>query len=137
MAEPSVPFHKSLSGRMLVVGVVPTAAILLGIIFYTANEMAEALRAENERNMTILADRVAAEIERGNTRAVLAVEVMASAQENGMFGDRAASVEYARQVLEKYPEFTGAYFGYEPDADGADAEPLEAAHADLLAPALG
>jgi signal transduction histidine kinase/DNA-binding response OmpR family regulator len=137
MAEPSVPFHKSLSGRMLVVGVVPTAAILLGIIFYTANEMAEALRAENERNMTILADRVAAEIERGNTRAVLAVEVMASAQENGMFGDRAASVEYARQVLEKYPEFTGAYFGYEPDADGADAEPLEAAHADLLSPALG
>jgi len=137
MTGSSVPFYKSLSGRMLVVGVLPTAAILLGIIFFTANEMAETLRAENERNMKILADRVAAEIERGNTRAVLAVEVMAGAQQNGMFGDRAASVEYARQVLERYPEFTGAYFGYEPDADGADSADRGAARAAVLAPALG
>jgi signal transduction histidine kinase/DNA-binding response OmpR family regulator len=70
--------------------------------------------------MQTLADRVAAEIERGNTRAVLTAQIMAFAQENGMFGDRVASTDYARQVLESHPELTGAYFGYEPGADGQD-----------------
>jgi hypothetical protein len=60
-----VPFHRSLSGRMLLFGVFPTAAILLGIIAWLAASMLRELRAENEHDMQILADRVAAEIERG------------------------------------------------------------------------
>ncbi len=106
---------------MLLLAVLPTATVLLGIIFYVSLVMYQALREENERAMQILADRVAAEIERGNTRAVLAAQVMAIAQENGLFGDRVGSVEYARRVLTQYPEFTGAYIGYEPDADRQDA----------------
>ncbi len=121
VAEARIPFYRSLSGRMLLFAVLPTAAVLLGIIFYVSLVMYQALREENEGAMQILADRVAVEIEQGNTRAVLAAQVMAIAQENGLFGDRVGSVEYARRVLAQYPEFTGAYIGYEPDADRQDA----------------
>ena len=105
---------------MLLLAVLPTAVVLLGIILYASIVMYQALREENERSMQILADRVAVEIERGNTRAVLAAQVMAIAQEKGLFGDRVGSVEYARRVLAQYPEFTAAYIGYEPDADHQD-----------------
>ena len=46
---------------------------------------------------------------------------MAEAQVAGMFGDRKASLEMARLVLQNSPEFTGCYFGYEPNADQQDA----------------
>jgi signal transduction histidine kinase/DNA-binding response OmpR family regulator len=119
-----IRFHQSLSGRMLIFGVLPTAAILLGLIVYVSATMYAALRTQNEEAMRNLAERVAGEIERGNTRAVLAAQVMAHAQEHGLFGDRPRSVQYARRILEQFPEFTGAYFGYEPEADGADAASL-------------
>ena len=114
-------FRHSLGGRMLLFGVFPTAAILLGIILWLADTMVSELRIENEHEMQLLADLVATEIDRGNTRAVLVAQVMAFAQSNGMFADRSSSVEYARQVLANFPELTGSYFGYEPDADAQDA----------------
>jgi signal transduction histidine kinase/CheY-like chemotaxis protein/HAMP domain-containing protein len=46
--------------------------------------------------------------------------VMAMAQEHGLFGSREDTSQYARRVLEFYPEFTGAYFGYEANADQDD-----------------
>ena len=65
-----------------------------------------------------MADKVALEVERGNQLTILAAEIMALAQEEGLFGDRQASIDMARRVLATYPEITAAYFGYEPDADG-------------------
>jgi methyl-accepting chemotaxis protein len=59
-------------------------------------------------------------VDRGNARAVLTAEIMAQAQEHGLFGQRCESSEFARQVLEDFPEFTGACFGYETNADGQD-----------------
>ena len=61
-------------------------------------------------------------IDRANHTAVDVARVMGLAQESGMFGDRARSLAFARAVLESFPEFTGAYFGYEPNADQRDAE---------------
>ena len=122
-----VPLRKSLSGRMLLFGVLPTVAVLLGLIVWLASAMYSALRVENEQAMALLADSVAAEIERGNTRAVLMAEVMAFAQQNGLFGDRAASTAYARRMLAEYTELTGAYFGYEPDAETISAIAAEEA----------
>jgi signal transduction histidine kinase/DNA-binding response OmpR family regulator len=114
-------FRHSLGGRMLVFGVLPTALILLGINAWLASTMISELRSENEHEMQLLADGVATEIDHGNTRAVLVAQVMAFAQSNGMFADRSSSVEYARQVLASFPELTGAYFGYEPNADSQDS----------------
>jgi len=74
--------------------------------------------------------RVAAEIEARNLEAVTVAKTMAEAQENGLFGKRPESAAYARQVLQDSPQFTGAYFGYEPNADQADAEYKKTAGAD-------
>ena len=49
-----------------------------------------------------------------------------------MFGDRDASIEYARRVLENTPTITGAYFGYEPNADQADQESLGKVRAEAM-----
>ena len=70
---------------MLLFGVLPTAAILVGIIVWLVLSLAGELRAANQNDMRMLATRVAAEIERGNTRAVLVAQVMAHAQQNGLF----------------------------------------------------
>ena len=120
MTKDTVPFHRSITGRMLLLGVVPSASILLGILIYVIAGMYGSLRLVNEKNMRVLADGVATDINIGNTRAILAVKVMALAQQEGLFGRRIESIQYAKSVLKKFPEFTGAYFGYEPNADGKD-----------------
>ena len=116
-----LPFFRTLGGRMLLFGILPTGALLTAVVLLTTMRMSDHLRTENEGSLRLLADRVAAEIERGNTRAVLAAQVMAEAQVHGLFGQREASSEFARRLLEGFPEFTGSYFGYEPGADGQDA----------------
>ncbi len=102
-------------------GVIPAGAILTAIVLFTTWTMFRSVRHHSETSLKKLTSEVAAEIERGNTRAVLTAQVMAWAQVSGMFGNREESSEYARLVLKNSPEFTGAYFGYEPNADGEDS----------------
>jgi methyl-accepting chemotaxis protein len=84
------------------------------------------VRGEAESLLQNLAKQVATEIERNNSQAVQAAHLMALAQESGgLFGNRLESIELARRVLKESPEFTGAYFGYEPNADGNDADYLK------------
>lgn len=116
-----IPFHKSLRGRLLLFVVAPTVMVMASVIIITASKTFDAVREQTESAMRHLADQVALEVERGNTRAVMAVEMMTLAQEEGMFGDRTTSANFARSVLEHYDEFTGSYFGYEPGADTDDA----------------
>ncbi|MCP4118583.1 MAG: response regulator [Desulfobacteraceae bacterium] len=65
-------------------------------------------------------EEVAGQIENANRIAVTVPMIMAMAQENGLFGNRGASTRFAREVLIRNPGFTGAYFGYEPNADRDD-----------------
>ncbi|MHC4992595.1 MAG: cache domain-containing protein, partial [Planctomycetota bacterium] len=131
-----MPFLNSLAGRMLLFGIIPTGLVLSAVAIITAVQMAGELRATREETLRVLADRVATEIERGNTRAVLAAELMAEAQVQGMFGDREQSSAFARQILADYPELTGAYFGYESNADGADAAHVGSDAATRIGPAF-
>ena len=107
--------------QLTVFGIVPVILLVAGLVGYSSFVTFDREQGSAETNLQNLAERVALEIERSNTRAVLAARVMAYAQVNGMFGRREESVAYARQVLETMPEFTGAYFGYEPNADQNDA----------------
>ena len=107
---------------MLLFGIVPAGLVLTTLVIVTAWRMFASARSASEAALRLLADRVAAEIERGNTRAVLASKMLVFAQMDGLFGQRAASLAYARRVLEQFPEFTGSYFAYEPNADGHDRE---------------
>ena len=128
----SFSFHKSIRGRLLLFGVLPTIIMLGAIVVYNALNLYSQARTDNEQLLQGLAVELAQEIEGTNNRAVMAAQVMALAQESGLFGKRAESSAYASQVLAFYPEFTGAYFGYEPNADGDDETYLHADTAALM-----
>lgn len=118
---------------MLFLGILPTAVIFLAVVLLNFQRMQTLLLDLSEE---ILAERtqvIATEIDRGTLEAVTAARTMATAAEHGLFGRRRESLDLARSVLEGNPQFTGAYFGYEPNADGQDAE----AAATLPAEALG
>jgi len=136
MSRSKVPFLNSLAGRMLIFGIIPTGLLMSGMVIFTAKDISADLRAEREHTLTVLAERVAAEVDRENMQAVLTARIMANAQVNGMFGKRERSSIFARDVLLQHPEFTAAYFGYEPNADGQDAEYVGSARAETVGPAF-
>lgn len=70
--------------------------------------------------------KAALQIEKGNAESVAVARSMALAQQNGLFGKRRETITYLREILEEFPEFIGASCGYEPNADGRDAEYLAA-----------
>ena len=124
MTRNHVPFHRSITGRMLFLGVVPSVSILLSILIYVIADEYGSLRSLNEKNMRGLVDKVATDIDIGNTRAILAVKVMALTQQDGLFGRRTESIQYAKSIVKTFPEFTAAYFGYEPNADDQDKKAI-------------
>lgn len=114
-------FIRTLKGRLLLsLGLTSIAMLLIvGLIFY---QVVKRSLVENAEKLIISNIReVAGQIENANRIAVTVPMLMAMAQENGLFGNRRASTRYAREVLLGNPEFTGAYFGYEPNADQGDA----------------
>jgi hypothetical protein len=66
----------------------------------------------------------ALKVEQSTVEAITVAKTMAIAQETGLFGKRTESSHYAKKILEEYPQFTGSYFGYEPNADQDDQEYL-------------
>ncbi|MDA1201754.1 MAG: methyl-accepting chemotaxis protein [Planctomycetota bacterium] len=107
--------------RMLLLVVLPAVLILAAVLLANYLRMRSVLLAFGEE---ILADRVAtvaADIDRGTAEAVATARVMAIAAENGLLGRRLDSLRFTRGVLERFPQFCGAYFGLEPEADGLDA----------------
>ena len=62
----------------------------------------------------------ALKVETSNVEAITVAKTMAIAQETGLFGKRKESRHYAKKILEEYPQFTGSYFAYEPNADQDD-----------------
>ncbi len=73
-----------------------------------------------EKTMKYNTEVVALKIDGTNLESITIPKTMALAQENGLFGNRKKSTEYAKSILEKNPQFTGAYFAYEPNADQDD-----------------
>ncbi|MCU7958691.1 MAG: HAMP domain-containing protein [gamma proteobacterium symbiont of Bathyaustriella thionipta] len=118
--ETRIPFHASVRGRLLLFGVLPMVIVLIGVGIHTALGMYQLARKDNEKIIRNIAVRVAGEVELANTRAVMAAQIMALSQQNGLFGKRYESSQLARAILLQFPEFTGSYFGYEPNADQDD-----------------
>ncbi len=102
--------------------------VIFGVQQYTN------LQASIAREVNLITREIAQLLDSDNEVSSTIPKIMALAQEAGMFGDREASAEYARRVLELHPNLTGAYFGYERDADGKDAayaERMQGENADL------
>ncbi|MFT5716535.1 MAG: methyl-accepting chemotaxis protein [Oleiphilaceae bacterium] len=115
-----ISFFQSLKGRILLNLILPTVTITALIVIINAANSFSAARNNAEQILKLSVDNVALEIERRNANAIRTAKLMALAQESALFGNRIKSTEYARQILSEHPEFTGAYFGYEPNADGND-----------------
>jgi len=120
-----IPFRNSLSGRLLLVGILPAGLLLVAVLTWNAFERFRMLELEAEDELLREALVTAADIEHSNVDAVRTARLVAAAQESGLFGDRARTIEILRGVLAASPGLTGVYVGYEPDADGNDAESVE------------
>ena len=132
---PSLP-ALGLRARLLVLAILPAAAILAAVLGLTFLRMRTLLL---DFGQEILRDRVrsiAADIDRETAEAVTTARVMAIAAENGMLDDRLQSLRFTRDVLDSMPQFVASYFGYEPDADGLDAAAARAVDASAVPAAI-
>ncbi|WP_269540680.1 methyl-accepting chemotaxis protein [Cerasicoccus fimbriatus] len=121
---------RSIRLQIMVCVALPVVATI-GLIFYLMlSEFYKQLEEGALKNINLTTERAAEEIDKTNLETVTFPKTMAMAQKNGMFGQRENSIRYAQEILQAHPQLTGAYFGYEPNADGEDATFLEVASAD-------
>ena len=119
--QPRIGITGSLAGRLVLLGVVPAFLLMAVVLAWNAFDRFESMERLAEDELLREALVVAADVERSNEQAVGIARLIAIGQEGGLFGDRARTVETLRRILAGTPEITGAYVGYEPDADGKDA----------------
>jgi methyl-accepting chemotaxis protein WspA len=126
MPEETKPSERGLSirAKILLFGLVPTMLLLTLIVSIELYSYYHELHEANQELIQRETYLIASEIERANHEAVTMVQGMALAQQSGMFGRRRESIEYARTVLLNNAHYTGAYIGYEPNADGQDQAAL-------------
>lgn len=122
MKKNNISFLASLQGRILLLLVAPTILIICSIVTITSVNSFSSAKVEAEHAIEQAATLTALEIERRNANAIRTAKMMALAQEEGMFGNRVMSSEFAHRVLSEHPEYTGAYFGYDINADQQDAQ---------------
>ncbi len=122
VALASIARAKSFAVLILLRGFVPCLVIFIAIVGYFSYEMYTSRLADTTRWLQSHSNEIALTVERQNDNAVSVAQTMALAQISGLFGDREKSSEYARKILEDFPQFTGTSFGYEPMADGLDSK---------------
>ena len=113
--------HGNLRQKILLAVGLPITALLVLVVAVLGASLYRNLHAAGLSRIATETRSAATRIDNWNLETVTVPRIMAAAQENGLFGQRQASLAYARRILESYPQFTGAYFGYEPNADGKDA----------------
>ena len=112
--------------RLFLLGILPSLLIIAAVIVANVLQSKAVLLALSREMVLDRARVIATEIDRGTLEAVTAAKVMALAAQNGLLGRRLDSLRLTRDVLEEFPRFIGAYYGYEPDADGLDAAAMTA-----------
>jgi signal transduction histidine kinase/CheY-like chemotaxis protein len=115
---------KTLKGRLLFSFIVTSVFFLLIVVGIFYHVMKDHLVENVEKMIKFNTETVALKIEEINLEAITIPKTMALAQENGLWGHRKESTRYAREILKNNPQFTGSYFGYEPNADQNDREYL-------------
>jgi len=123
----SVLAFKSLRAQIIICVALPVVATLGLILFFLLSEFYEQLKAGALANIQLTTAKAAEEIDKANLESITIPKTMAIAQQNGLFGNRVESIRFAEEVLALHPQLTGAYFGYEPNADGQDGVFLESA----------
>ncbi|MBW1783325.1 MAG: methyl-accepting chemotaxis protein [Deltaproteobacteria bacterium] len=117
----------TIKGRLIFYFGITVTLVVLLIVAVFSQSMYHSLITENEQLIKAHTREIANKIEEQNLEAVSVAKAMALAQKSGLFGNRPASIRYARNILLHHPRFTGSYFGYEPNADQNDKAFLEKA----------
>ncbi len=117
-------FRDGLLGRTVIFGIVPTALVLAGAIVVGAFNRYESLIEQAESTLLQHATETALLLDRGGHDAIEMARSVAVSQAAGMFGMRRLTTEVLRQLTEANPWALSVYVGYEPNADGKDAESL-------------
>ncbi|MBN7818759.1 methyl-accepting chemotaxis protein [Bowmanella yangjiangensis] len=125
MASSSMPFKDSIRGQLIMFLVLPVLVIIVSLISLNAYNTFENAALQAESSLVSDVKSTALLIEQANQKALQTAKIMALAQQEGLFGRRLESSQYARQVLATSPELNGAYFGYEPNADGQDSQTIQ------------
>jgi len=120
-ASPQTGLKLGIRSKILLFGGLPTLLVLLAVILVAIGNMYWGLLEVTKDNIETELRSTASRIDRSNLESSIVPQVMSIAQEAGMFGKREESLNFAEQILKDFPSFTGAYFGYEPNADLADA----------------
>ena len=100
------------AGAPVLVTMIVTSGFLLYVLHQTRTHDQEAYLQE------VVAG-AASVIDRANHQAIQAAELIAIAQESGMYGDTETSLAFTRSVLANNEYFTGAYVAYEPHEQGS------------------
>lgn len=130
----AIPFHRSVLGRVMMLGVLPAALVVVAVVVLNSVRAWSDLRGELERDLRSATELVVEEVELLNRKHVELVRLVALAQESGQFGRRAETLDYLERILRANPRVYAAYVAYEPNADGQDAL---GAQAGVPAEALG
>ncbi len=135
MAAQKSAFHRTLLGRSMLFGVLPSVVVLVmafGTNGYRAwTRSSEALDGDLRHAVELIVQKIDAL----NQRNVRLAQVMATAQESGQFGRRAESLRWMEKIMRDNPHAYGAGIAYEPDADGNDAAgAVEGVPANALGP---
>ena len=127
-----LPGHHSgnLRRKILLAVGIPITALLVLVVATLGASLYRNLHAAGVSRIVTETRAAANRIDGWNLETITVPRIMAAAQENGLFGQRQASLAYARRILDDYPQFTGAYIGYERNADGQDAAFLRQAAGD-------
>ncbi|MFO0872529.1 MAG: methyl-accepting chemotaxis protein [Phycisphaerales bacterium] len=120
------PPLKSISGRLLLLGVIPAMLAIAAVVFLSALDAYRQLRDAEERTLLAEADGAAGELSIRNERWNNVTQMIAIAQANGHFGQRARTSGFLHSIAEGFPLIAGAWTVYEPNADGNDAKSLAA-----------
>ncbi|MFM1868534.1 MAG: hypothetical protein RL591_1942 [Planctomycetota bacterium] len=115
-------FHRSLLGRSMLFGVLPAALVVAVVVILNGVRAWTNLSGSLERDLLKATELVAKEIDIRNERTVRLVKLMALTQESGQFGRRAETLAFLERIIRESPDIYAAYIGYEPNADGQDAE---------------
>ena len=98
-----------LRAKIMCFGVLPVFVVLLLVTALVLSSLYRNLQRVGETQIRQELREAALRLERANTRAVIVPQVMALAQENGLFGKRRNSVALARAVLEAFPKIGRAH----------------------------
>lgn len=124
MSKPS--FTQSLSGRLLLLGVIPAMLAIAAIVAWSALDGYRSVQRAEEQILEAEAEGAASELSARNGRWNNIAEIMAASQTSGLFGHRKESSDFARAVTSSTTLILSSYFVYEPNADGQDAAALKA-----------